>query len=79
MYELIEDLNKPDIVIVEGFKNENHSKIEIINNNSEPSTYLFPHLNNIIGIVSDSKIATSINQFKKNEINIIANHILEKA
>ena len=78
LYELIEDLNKLDIVIVEGFKNEKHSKIEIIHNNSEPSTYLFPHLNNVIGIVSDSKIATSINQFKKNEINIIANYILKK-
>ena len=62
LYELINELNISDIVIVEGFKNEKHSKIEIINNNSEPSTYLFPHLNNVIGIVSDSKIATSINQ-----------------
>ena len=76
--DLLSELNSPDIVIVEGFKNENHSKIEIINNNSEPSTYLFPHLNNVIGIVSDSKIVTSINQFKKNEINIIANYILKK-
>ena len=78
LYELINELDKPDIVIVEGFKNEKHSKIEIINDNSDPSTYLFPHLKNIIGIVSDSEIATSINQFKKNEINIIANYILNK-
>ncbi len=78
LYELISDFNNPDIVIVEGFKNEKHSKIEIINDNFNPSTYLFPHLKNIIGIVSDLKIATSINQFKKNEINIIANYILNK-
>ena len=78
LYELINELDKPDIVIVEGFKNEKHSKIEIINDGSDPSTYLFPHLNNIIGIVSDSKITTPINQFKKNEINIIANYILKK-
>ena len=78
LYELIEDFNKPDIVIVEGFKNEKHSKIEIINDGSDPSKYLFPHLKNIIGIVSDSEIATSINQFKKNEISIIANYILNK-
>ena len=26
LYELIDDLNEPDIVIVEGFKNERHSK-----------------------------------------------------
>ena len=78
LYELINELNKPDIVVVEGFKNEKHSKIEIINDNSDPSTYLYPNLNNIIGIVSDLKIATSINQIKKNEINTIANYILKK-
>ena len=78
LYELINELDKPDIVIVEGFKNEKHSKIEIINDGSDPSTYLFPHLKNIIGIVSDLEIATSINQFKKNEINIIAHYILNK-
>ena len=75
--ELIDDLNSPDIVIVEGFKKEPHSKIEIINDASDQSTFLFPHLNNIIGIISDTKISTSINQFKRNEIDIIANHILQ--
>ena len=78
LYELIDELKGPDIVIVEGFKNEKHSKIEIINDNADPSTYLFPNLNNIIGIVSDLKIETSINQFKKNEINTIASYILKK-
>ena len=77
LFELIEDLNKPDIVIVEGFKNENHLKIEIIKEPIDPSKFLFPHLENIIGIVSDTKIETSINQFKKNEIDIICNYILK--
>ena len=79
LYELVEEFHNPDIIIVEGFKNENHPKMEIISDNSDHSNYLFPHLSNIIGIVSDFKIDTSIMQFKKNEINIIANHILEKA
>ena len=78
LYELIDELNKPDIVIVEGFKNEKHSKIEIINDDCDSSNYLFPHLDNVIGIVSNSKIDISINQFKKNEIKIIANYILKK-
>ena len=78
LYQLVNELSNPDIVIVEGFKNEKHSKIEIINDNSDSSNYLFPHLKNIIGIVSDSKIQTSIDQFKKNEIDIIANFILKK-
>ena len=78
LYELIDELSKPDIIIVEGFKNENHAKIEIINNDLDPSTYLFPHLKSVIGIVTDFKIETSIKQFKKNEIAIIANYILTK-
>ena len=78
LYELIAELNTSDIVIVEGFKNEKHLKIEIISDTANPSTYLFPYLENIIGIVSDTTINTPIKQFKKNEINNIANHILKK-
>ena len=78
LYELIDELNRPDIIIVEGFKNEVHAKIEIISNDSDPSTYLFPHLKNVIGIVADSKIETSTKQFNKNEIAIIADYILQR-
>ena len=78
LYELIEELNRPDIIIVEGLKNEKHAKIEIISDVSDPLTYLFPHLNNVIGIVADSKIETSIKQFSKNEIAIIADYILQR-
>ena len=78
LYELIDELNKPDIIIVEGFKNEKHAKIEIISDDSDPSTYLFPHLKNVIGIVADSKIETSTKQFNKNEIAIIADYILQR-
>ena len=78
LYELIDELNMPDIIVVEGFKNEKHAKIEIIKDDSDPSTHLFPHLKNVIGIVADSKIETSIKQFKKNEIEIIADYILQR-
>ena len=78
LYELIDELNRPDIIIVEGFKNEKHAKIEIISDHSDPSTYLFPHLKNVIGIVADSKIETSTKQFNKNEIAIIADYILQR-
>jgi len=78
LYELIDELNRPDIVIVEGFKNEKHAKIEIISNDSDPSTYLFPHLKNVIGIVADSNIETSTKQFSKNEIAMIADYILQR-
>ena len=78
LYELIDELERPDIVIVEGFKNEKHAKIEIISDDSDSSTYLFPHLKNVIGIVADSKIESPIKQFKKNEIAIMANYILKR-
>ena len=77
--ELIMELDKPDIVIIEGFKNEKHPKIEIIKDKSETSDYLFPYIDNIIGIVSEAEINTPIKQFKKNEIESIANYILKKA
>ena len=76
--DLREHLDKPDIVIVEGFKKENHKKIEIISNNSLEDQYLFPNLKNVFCIISDKQINTSITQFKINEIKNIANYILEK-
>ncbi|MDP7196973.1 MAG: molybdopterin-guanine dinucleotide biosynthesis protein B [SAR202 cluster bacterium] len=78
LYELIDELKNPDIIIVEGYKNEKHAKIEIIKNDLDPSIHLFPHLKNVIGIVADFKIETSIKQFKKNEIALIAGYILQR-
>ena len=72
--DLLDELYSPDIVIVEGFKNESHPKIEIIKEDSKD--YLFNKLNNIIGIVSNKKIDTTIPQFKRENIDSIAEHIL---
>jgi len=71
---LLNELDSPDIVIVEGFKNESHPKIEIIKDDS--NDYLFTKLDNVIGIVSNKKIDTLITQFKKHDIDSIAQHIL---
>jgi len=76
--ELIEELDKPDIVIVEGFKNEDHPKMEIIKDNVQQSEYLFPKLKNVIGIISNRKIHTSINHFKTNEIDKITEYIISQ-
>ena len=75
LYELINELNISDIVIVEGFKNEKHSKIEIINDSNE--NYLFNEIENVIAVVSNSKLNTNLPQFKKNEIDLIVNFILK--
>ena len=72
---LINQLNETDIVIVEGFKNENHPKIEIIK--TDNNNYLFNKILNVKAIISEEKINTDLKQFKKNEIDNIVKFILE--
>ena len=45
--DLIKELEKPDIVIVEGYKNENHPKIEIIRDFEDKSKFLFKNLSSL--------------------------------
>ena len=75
--DLLKELNSPDIVIIEGYKNELHPKIEIIKEDSDD--YLFLKIKNVIGIVSDRKINSTIVQFKRADIDNIAEHILNNA
>ena len=72
---LLNQLSDTDIVIVEGFKNDNHPKIEIIKKCN--NDYLFNKISNIKAVISDEKINTDLKQFKKNEIDNIVNFILE--
>lgn len=75
--ELINELDNPDIVIVEGYKNESHLKIEIIKDPFNNSSYLFKDLKNVIGIISDIRIDSfKKKQFKKNQIDEIVNYML---
>ena len=73
--ELLRELTNTDVVIVEGFKKELHKKIEIINHSNE--NYLFNEIKNVIAVVTDKKLNTSLPQFKKNEIDLIVNFILK--
>ena len=75
--DLINELDSPDVVIVEGYKNDNHPKIEIISNPSDNSTFMFNDLKNIIAIISDIKINLfKKKQFKKTQIEEIVEYIL---
>mgnify|MGYP000997349668 CR=1 FL=1 len=77
LIDLVEELDKPDVVIVEGYKNEDHPKIEIIKDPLDESTFMFNDLTNITAIISDVKItAFDKRQFKKNQIREIAEHII---
>ena len=73
--DLLNELSEIDVVIVEGFKNDNHPKIEIIKKGSDD--YLFNKISNIRAIISEEKINTDLKQFKKNQIDNIVNFILE--
>ena len=74
---LVKRINNADIIIVEGFKKENHKKIEVIRsiNNKEP---LYKSLKNIIAIVSNKKINTKIPTFNDKSIHKIADFILNQ-
>ena len=76
--ELLNELDNPDIVIIEGFKNEKHPKIEIIKDPLDSKTFMFnKDFINIKALVSDIKIDSfKKKQFKKDEINEIVNFIL---
>ena len=74
--ELINELSPADIVIVEGYKNESHTKIEVIKEGSQ--NYLFNNIKNVKAIISEKKINTDLKQFKKNEIDHIVKFILNE-
>ena len=74
--ELISELSETDIVLVEGYKNENHPKIEIISENK--NEHLFQKIKNVKAIISDIDIDTHLKRFKKNEIDKIVNFILNE-
>jgi len=73
--ELLNELKNPDIVIVEGFKQESHPKIEIIN--SSKSEHLFKQIKNVVAIIAEEKLSISIPQFNTNEIDLIVEFILK--
>ena len=72
---LLNQLSETDIVIIEGFKNDNHPKIEIIKKGNDE--YLFNKISNVKAVISEEKINTDLKQFKKNQIDNIVNFILE--
>ncbi|MDC0226563.1 molybdopterin-guanine dinucleotide biosynthesis protein B [Alphaproteobacteria bacterium] len=75
--ELLNEFVKIDLVIVEGYKDENHLKIEIIKDPDNTSSYLFKKTKNVIAIISDIKINSfKQKQFKKNQIDQVVNFIL---
>ena len=75
--ELIIELDRPEVVIVEGYKQNLYPKIEILKESQISSTFMFSYLKNVVAIISNKKISSfHKKQFKKEEINEIVEFIL---
>ncbi len=73
--ELIEEFKDIDIVVVEGFKKENHPKIVILGNGLE---IINREINNVIAFVSDELDYNNIPVFKKNDTEGLVKFIINK-
>ena len=73
--ELLREFNDIDVAIVEGFKKENHPKIEIISKNSKN---INNEIKNVVAIVADDKIDSSKPVFKKNDVESLTKFIIDK-
>ena len=73
--ELLREFNDIDVAIVEGFKKENHPKIEIISKNSKN---INNEIKNVVAIVADDKIDSSKPVFKKNDVESLTQFIINK-
>ena len=72
--ELIQELDNVDIVVVEGFKKDNHPKIEILTkglNNRNKET------KNVIAIISNDLKNITIPVFKENDIENLVKFIIK--
>ena len=82
LFEMLEmfskqPVNKCDIIIVEGYKNENIPKLEV----HRPiigKPLLFNDDNNIFAIASEGHLKTTIPSFNLNNINTITDFLIEK-
>ena len=73
--ELIKELHNVEIIVVEGFKKDNHPKIEILTkgiNNRNKAT------KNIIAIVSNDLKDNTTPVFKENDIENLVEFIIKK-
>ena len=71
---LVKEIKNADIVLVEGYKNENHKKIEVIRNKNKKN--LYQSLNNVIAVVCNKELKIDIPVFKDTEYKKIGDFIL---
>ena len=71
---LEKEIKNADIVLVEGYKNENNKKIEVIRNKNKKN--LYQSLNNVIAVVCNKDLKIDIPVFKDTEYKKIGDFIL---
>ena len=76
--DLLLKIERSDMVLVEGFKNENHKKIEVINNLNSKQKPLFESIKNVIAVVSNEKIATNLPTFNNTDYKSIGDFIISQ-
>ena len=72
-----EPINKCDIIVVEGYKNENIPKLEV-HRSIINKPFLFKNDKNIFAIASDDEKVTTIPSLDLNNINSITNFLIHK-
>ena len=72
---LLKELHNVDIVVVEGFKKDNHPKIEILTKGLDNRN---KKTKNVIAIVSNDLKDTNIPVFKENDIENLVEFIIKK-
>ena len=72
-----EPINKCDIIVVEGYKNENIPKLEV-HRSIINKPFLFKNDKNIFAIASDNEKVTTIPSLDLNNINSITNFLIHK-
>ena len=82
LFEMLEifaksPLNKCDVIIVEGYKNENIPKLEVYRREIG-KTFLHSDDNNIFAIASDEKLNTDIPSLDLNNISSITDLLIKK-
>ncbi len=82
LFEILEmfsknPIKKCDIIIVEGYKNENLPKLEVYRPVIK-KPLLFTEDKNVFAIATDSKIEVSIPSLDLNNINSITDYIIQK-
>src|SRR5215813_14782929 len=69
--ELLKKMSRVDLVVVEGYKNEPHRKVEVYRaDNGKP--FLFPDDAGIVGIVSDVAVETALPTAHLDDIPAVA-------